>query len=195
MGRIFCLVGKSSTGKDTIYKKLLMRTSLKLKKLVPYTTRPIRQGEEEGVEYHFTTVEEMERLGKENKIIEIRCYDTIHGKWYYFTVVDSQINLDKNDYLIIGTLEAYVMTRDYFGADKVVPIYIELEDGERLSRALRRERKQKNPMYQEMCRRFLADTKDFSQEKLDEAGITKYFYNNNLKDCLKEIEGYIKDFR
>lgn len=195
MGRIFCLVGKSSTGKDTIYKKLLMRTSLKLKKLVPYTTRPIRQGEEEGVEYHFTTVEEMERLRKENKIIEIRCYDTIHGKWYYFTVVDSQINLDKNDYLIIGTLEAYVMTRNYFGENKVVPVYIELEDGERLSRALRRERKQKNPMYQEMCRRFLADTNDFSQEKLEEAGITKYFYNNNLKDCLKEIEEYIKDFR
>lgn len=195
MGRIFCLIGKSSTGKDTIYKELLTSKSLDLKKIVPYTTRPIREGEEEGVEYHFTTVEGMKRLKEENKVIESRYYDTIHGLWYYFTAKDSQINLEENNYLVIGTLESYVMTRDYFGEDKVVPIYIELEDGERLDRALQRERKQKQPMYQELCRRFLADTRDFSKEKLDEAGITKYFNNYNLKKCLKEITEYIKSFR
>lgn len=195
MGRIFCLIGKSSTGKDTIYKELLASKSLGLKKIVPYTTRPIREGEEEGVEYHFTTVEGMKRLKEENKLIESRYYDTIHGPWYYFTAKDSQIDLKENNYLVIGTLESYVMTRNYFGEDKVVPIYIELEDGERLNRALRRERKQKQPMYQELCRRFLADTKDFSKEKLDEAGITNYFNNYNLKKCLKEITQYMKSFR
>ena len=57
MGKIFCLMGKSSTGKDTIYKELLQNEELSLKRIVPYTTRPIRVGETEGVEYHFTDEE------------------------------------------------------------------------------------------------------------------------------------------
>lgn len=133
----------------------------------------------------------MEQLQAENKIIECRSYNTMHGIWYYFTAKDSQIELEKYNYLVIGTLESYVKTRDYFGADKVLPVYIELEDSERLTRALKREKKQKEPKYEEMCRRFLADTKDFSKENLDRAGVTRYFDNHNLKACLREIIEYI----
>lgn len=195
MGRIFCIVGKSSSGKDTIYKKLLENQSLQLKRIVPYTTRPIRAGEREGVEYHFTTVGMMGQLQSENKIIECRSYDTVYGMWYYFTAKDSQIELEKYDYLVIGTLESYIKTRDYFGEDKVVPVYIALEDGERLSRALEREKKQSQPKYEEMCRRFIADARDFSKENLDKAGITKQFDNDNLKGCLREITNYIKSYK
>ena len=46
-------MGKSSTGKDTVYKQLLKNPFLQLKKIVPYTTRPIRAGETEGEEYFF----------------------------------------------------------------------------------------------------------------------------------------------
>lgn len=191
MGRIFCIIGKSSSGKDTIYKKLLKNPALGLRKIVPYTTRPIREGERDGEEYHFSTGEELERLRKEGKIIECRSYDTIYGIWYYFMVKDERINLEKEDYIIIGTLQSYQMTRNYFGSDKVVPIYIELEDGERLSRALRRERRQREPKYEEMCRRFLADCRDFSPENLREAGIDKIFYNHSLKACIEEIIEYI----
>lgn len=192
MGRIFCIIGKSSSGKDTIYKKLLDCSELGLKDIVPYTTRPIRAGEREGVEYHFVTVEIMEQMRAENRIIESRFYDTVYGRWYYFTAKDSQIELDKDDYLIIGTLASYIKTRDYFGEDKVVAIYIDLEDGERLSRALGRERKQSQPRYEEMCRRFIADAKDFSKENLDAAGISRYFDNHNLKECLNNIIDFIK---
>lgn len=191
MGKIYCIVGKSSTGKDTIYKSLLENEELKLKRIVPYTTRPIREGEREGVEYHFTDVSTLELLQKEKKIIEHRAYQTVYGIWNYFTVKDEQINLEKNSYLVIGTLESFQMTREYFGADKVVPIYIALEDGERLTRALNREKNQKEPKYEEMCRRFLADCRDFSEEKLKEAGIVKIFYNNDLQMCLKEITDFI----
>lgn len=195
MGRIFCIVGKSSSGKDTIYKRLLKKQSLRLKRIVPYTTRPIREGEQEGVEYHFTTVEMMQKLQAEDKIIECRCYDTVYGKWYYFTAKDSQIELEKNDYLVIGTLESYIKTRNYFGEDKVVPVCIALEDGERLSRALKREKKQSQPKYEEMCRRFIADAKDFSKENLEKAGIIRQFDNCNLMGCIKEIEDYIKSYQ
>ena len=69
---------------------------------------------------------------------------------------------------------------------------IELDDGVRLQRALNREKKQKVPKYEEMCRRFLADSQDFSAENIKKAGITKSFYNDNLKHCTKEIIQYIE---
>lgn len=194
MGRIFCIVGKSSSGKDTIYKKLLINPILQLKRIVLYTTRPIRAGEQEGVEYYFTKVEVMKRLQEDSKIIECRSYNTVYGIWYYFMVKDGQIDLAQNNYLVIGTLESYTKIRDYFGQNKVVPIYIDLDDGERLTRALQREKKQREPKYEEMCRRFLADAKDFSIEKLEQAGITKHFYNNNLNACLSDITTYILSF-
>ena len=187
MGKIYCIMGKSSTGKDTIYKRLLEREELGLHKIVPYTTRPIREGEQEGVEYHFTDVATLERLRDENRIIECRAYQTVHGIWYYYMVKDAQINLQNNDYLIIGTLESYVMVRDYFGEKQVIPIYIEIDDGERLTRALHREKMQTEPKYEEMCRRFLADCEDFSEEKLEEAGIKTRFENNDLENCMLQV--------
>ena len=191
MGRVFCIFGKSSSGKDTIYKRLLQDTSLHLRRIVPYTTRPIREGEQEGVEYHYTTIERMAQLQEENKIIECRSYDTVYGAWYYFMAKDSQIDLQKNDYLVIGTLESYTKIRDYFGEDKVIPIYIDLDDGERLSRALEREKKQSQPGDEEMCRRYLADAKDFSSDNLRRAGIIVKFDNYDLKTCLDEVVAYI----
>ena len=192
MGRIICLMGKSATGKDTIFKEILKVGTLDLKTIVPYTTRPIRVGEVEGVEYHFTDEEGFQKLLSEGKIIEDRKYDTIHGLWRYFTVADENLDLENNDYCLIGTLEAYVHIRDYFGPEKVVPVLIELDDGERLSRALNRERTQEHPKYEEMCRRFLADSKDFSEDKIKEAGISKRFYNQESNECLKEILEYLK---
>ena len=188
MGKIFCIMGKSATGKDTIYKKLLQNSELGLKRIVSYTTRPIREGEKEGEEYHFTDVKNLELLKEQGKIIECRSYDTIHGIWNYFMVKDNQIDLTQNDYLVIGTLESYLKIKDYFGEDHVVPIYIELEDGERLTRALDREKTQSKPKYEELCRRFLADCQDFSDEKLKEAGIHRFYVNNDLENCLSEIE-------
>ena len=195
MGKVFCIVGKSSSGKDTIYKKLLSNATLQLKRIVLYTTRPIRAGEQEGVEYYFTEEKEMQRLQNDNKIIECRSYNTIYGIWYYFMVKDNQIDLAQFNYLIIGTLESYIKIRGYFGQDKVVPIYIDLDDGGRLMRALRRERKQYEPKYEEMCRRFLADAKDFSIHNLEQAGIIKRFCNDNLNVCLSNIEAYILSFQ
>ena len=78
--------------------------------------------------------------------------------------------------------------RDHFGSGRVVPLYIETEDGIRLRRALRREEKQEKPNYQELCRRFLADSADFSDERLREAGIgVRYTNNDELADCIGRI--------
>jgi len=98
----------------------------------------------------------------------------------------------RKSYLGIGTLESYTQLKNYYGEEKIAPIYIEVEDGERLKRAIAREEQQKTPKYEEMCRRFLADAQDFSEEKLQEAGITKRFYNTELESCIKEIKNYIQ---
>lgn len=191
MGKIVYLMGKSSTGKDTIYRELLRKNTFTLKKIIPYTTRPVRIKEQNGREYFFTDEQGYEKLMQNGKVIEQRTYHTYHGIWRYFTVDDGQVDLQNESYICIGTLESYVSTKAYYGENVMIPVLIELDDGERLQRALNRERKQEHPKYEEMCRRFLADSEDFSEEKIDGAGIEKRFYNENLEQCLKEIRDYI----
>lgn len=191
MGKIYCICGKSSTGKDTIYKRIMADEALNLKTIVPYTTRPIREGEQNGREYFFVDDAEAGRLEAEGKVVESRAYNTIHGIWKYMTVDNGDIDLSNNDYLIIGTLESYLDCRDYFKEDNICPIYIEVDDGIRLERALMRERKQENPRYEELCRRFLADANDFSKEKLAKAGIKESFVNDNLEECIDKVKNFI----
>lgn len=191
MGKIFYIMGKSSTGKDTIFRNLLKKNS-RLNKIVPYTTRPIRAGETDGVEYHFTDEDGLQKIKNEGRLIEIREYNTCHGVWKYFTVADENLDLENADYIMIGTIESYMSVKKYFGSDIVVPLLIELDDGIRLQRAIDREKKQREPKYEELCRRYLADAKDFSADRIKEAGIDRSFYNGNLKNCLNEIMEYIQ---
>lgn len=186
MGSIYCIMGKSSSGKDTIFKLLLAREDLQLNRIVSYTTRPIRSNEKPGEEYNYVSIQEKDKLLEDGKVIEIRKYDTVHGPWFYFTVDDGKIDLENNDYLVIGTVESFTKIRDYYGDDVVLPIYIEVDDGLRLSRALERERQQASPKYEEMCRRFLADQQDFSKEKLKAARVSNLF--NNDEDSVKTSE-------
>lgn len=191
-GKIYYVMGKSSSGKDTIYKELLGDKSLNLKTIVLYTTRPIRFGEHDGVEYHFTDEATMREFERQGKLVELRCYNTVHGKWYYFTVDDGQVDLERRSYVGLGTLESYAAMCKYYGNDVMVPIYIEVEDGVRLERALYREKQQKEPKYAEMCRRFLADIIDFSEENIQKCGIVKRYQNNILEDCVSMIKEDIR---
>lgn len=195
MGKLFYIMGKSATGKDHIYRALIADPSLALHPVVLYTTRPKRSGETDGIEYHFIDQETLGSLRDAGRIIEERMYRTVSGPWYYATVDDGRISLAQENYLTIGTLESWLKIRDYFGPDHVVPLYIETEDGLRLTHALRRERKQAHPNYAELCRRFLADTEDFSEEHLAAAGITRRISNNGtLEECISSVHNYILQF-
>ncbi|MBR1643354.1 MAG: guanylate kinase [Butyrivibrio sp.] len=192
MGKIFLLMGKSTSGKDTIYRNIIEDESLFLKKVVPYTTRPQRSGETDGVQYFFKTEEQYQALKASGQIIEERTYHTNYGEWRYFTVDDGQIDLTDGDYLVIGTLESFCYIRDYFGKENVVPLLIDVEARIRLERAMKREGKQENPRYDEMCRRFLADEEDFSEDKLGAAGVSTRFPNNDrIEDCIDSIKEFI----
>ena len=187
MGKLFCIMGKSASGKDTIFRRLTEDERLSLKKVVPYTTRPSRKGEENGRDYYFVSEDKYEKMCRERRIIERRTYQTVNGPWHYFTADDGQIDLSKGSYIIICTLEAYVQICRYYGKENVIAIYIEVEDAVRLERAFLREKSQNQPNYAEMCRRFLADCEDFSEEKLQEAGIVKRYENLDGDICYRQI--------
>ncbi|MCR5746398.1 MAG: guanylate kinase [Lachnospiraceae bacterium] len=196
MKYIFYLTGKSASGKDSIYKKLLEEKKLGLYPVLLCTTRPKREGEEEGREYHFVDEDYYSSAEKNGEVIECRTYDTIHGPWRYFTLTSS-VDEGNDYYLGIGTLESCIKLSRYFGKDRVVPIYISVEDGERLKRAIGREQNSGKPDYKEMCRRFLADTEDFSDEKLKSAGITSenIFENTELSVCIENIRRTISGYQ
>lgn len=196
---IFYLIGKSSTGKDSILNALLEDGTLGLKKIVQYATRPIRDGEAEGREYHFITLEKSAELEDAGLVIESRTYNTVYGIWKYMMVDDGRI-VPGERYAAVGTIESYAKVRDYFGTDKVFPIYIDVETGERLQRALDRERTHDNPKYAEMCRRFLADEADFTDERLEAAGlknpdgsIVHCVENNDFSVCLSRVKALIRE--
>ena len=146
-------------------------------------------------------------MQESGRIVELREYNTVYGVWKYFTADDGQIDLNSgNRYLVIGTLEAYDKFCEFYGKQHIMPIYIEVEDGLRLTRAIHREQKQDNPHYEvmcrrflakapshiSMCRRFLADSEDFSEENIAKAGITRRFSNNGeLEDCISEVKSAI----
>ena len=121
MGKIFYIMGKSASGKDTIYKELMEKMP-KFHSIVPYTTRPMREGEKDGVEYFFVDQERFDEMMDEEKIIEFRSYNTKCGIWTYFTADDGQIELWQYDYLVIGTIESYYALKEYFGDDVMVSL-------------------------------------------------------------------------
>ena len=188
--KLIYIMGKSSSGKDTIFK--ILKQQLDVNTYVMYTTRPIREGEIPWETYKYISDEEMQLYidgKKENKLVESRTYQTVHGPWTYATIADEQFDI-KEDLIMMGTLESYNKMKEHF-ENKLIPIYIEVEDGIRLERALKREKQQKQPKYMELCRRFLADDKDFSEENIKNAGIEKRFQNIQLDKCVDEIIEYL----
>ena len=189
MGKIFCLLGKSSSGKDTIFNYLVEDKDLNLKPVISYTTRPIRVNESHGKQYYFIDEARLAQYDLAGSIIEKREYKTINGTWFYCTVDDGQIDLTQQvDYLLIVTLEAYKNLQKYFGNDQIIPLYITVDDGIRLRRALKREQRQEKPNYEELCRRFLTDSADFHINKLQDCGIKKQYPNEKFHECIQNIK-------
>ena len=194
--KIIYIMGKSACGKDTIFKRL--KEELDLKSYILYTTRPMREGEKDGVDYYFISDEEMQEYidGKrEEKVLEYRQYNVVGGIWTYATIYDDQFKT-KDDLITVGTLESYVSLKNFFdkrGREDLVPVYIEVPNDIRRERAIEREKRQKVPKYAEMERRFIADERDFTEEKIEKAGIRRSnrFLNINLDNTVKKIKDFV----
>ncbi len=201
MSNFIYIMGKSSAGKDTIYQRL--KDKIDTNVYVPYTTRPIRKGEQEGREYHFIEREQFEDLQNRECVMEYRNYNVINKQgqkdiWTYATIADNQWE-KQGDFLSIGTLESYTSILKYLEEHpeknlNMIPVYITIDEQEREKRARKREETQANPNYAEMKRRLEADNIDFSEENLKKAGISdkQTFENYDLDKCVEEIVKYIQ---
>ena len=185
MNRVFCLVGKSCSGKDTLYAHILERYP-ELVPVIPCTTRPRRPGEVEGQTYHFVTEERLRQYEEEGQVVEKREYHTTQGPWTYFTL---RFALD-TDRLLITTLEGARALMDCYGPQAVRVVCLQVDDRTRLLRYVHRESRQQCPDYAEVCRRFLADQVDFSQERLDQVPRLDFIdTGGDIDSCLKQWEG------
>lgn len=182
MNRIFCLVGKSASGKDTLFPRILERCP-GLVPVIPHTTRPRRTGETDGRQYRFVSQAQLEEYEAQGLVVEKREYHTAQGLWTYFTL---RFSLDA-DRLLITTLEGARALTGCYGPGAVRVVYLHTDDHTRLLRCIAREEGQARPDYTELCRRFLADQEDFSQQRLAQfPGLRSIDTAAGIEDCLAQ---------
>lgn len=178
--KIIALFGKSSAGKDTIQKWIVSKYP-DIKSIVSCTTRPKRDYEQDGVDYHYLTTEQFTQKVLNGDMLEA----TEFRGWFYGTAIE---DLHK-DFLNIGSFNPAGI--DAILKDPrldVLPIYISVHDKIRLHRSLDRE---KDPDCKEICRRFFADEEDFNDLDFD---YTTVFNNGELSKACNQIENEISNY-
>lgn len=152
MKYIVALVGKAGAGKDAIMQRLCQGNP-DWNMIVSCTTRPMREGEIEGVNYYYLTNEEFAQKVLNGDMLEA----TYFNNWHYGTMASSL-----KDGINIGVFnpEGYDCLKEIGPSDniEVIGFYITCDDKTRLLRQLNREN---DPDVGEIIRRFSADEEDF----------------------------------
>ena len=176
--KIIALVGKSGAGKDTILKELCKNSSFH--KIITSTTRPKRDYEKQDIDYHFLTIENFSQKVLNGDMIEATSFN---NNWFYGTDIND-LREDKINVGVFNPAGIECIIED--NRLDLVIIYVTASEKTRLLRNLNRE---ENPNCHEICRRFLADEKDFSYiESLDNI----YIYQNENKNDLQGINEFIQ---
>ena len=176
MNKVYCILGKSASGKSTI-ERLLEEKGLK--RLISFTTRPMRENERTGVDYNYITIQEFENLKSNGQLLEC----TEYRGWYY-GINSSQIDMkDDRDYLAVIEPHGYRQIKEKLG-DKVIGIYITIQDKERILRALNREIK---PDVDEVVRRFMSDKDLFKNIELEVDYIFENWYSYEVVENIMKI--------
>ena len=178
---IIAIMGKSASGKDSLLKALLQEPQFKkAKPIISCTTRPIRENEINGIDYHFLTNEQFTNLVLSNRMLEA----TVFNDWCYGTSIDSLSTSGIN----IGVFnpEGCEALRQNENITLCL-IYVEAADKTRLLRSLNRE---KNPDCHEIVRRFNADEMDFCEEEIEYLEPDIFVTNNEGAD-IKHIAASI----
>lgn len=183
MRKLFTIMGKASTGKDTLTKMLHEKMELPI--ALSFTTRPMRNGETQGVEYDFITEKDFWDMHGCNLLAEYTSYDVAGGETWYYGLTREE--LEKSDYvLVIVNPDGFNQIKEIYG-DKVCSILIDAPADVRIKRYLDRDIVTETKA-EECCRRFLADQKDFKDM------VTDYIVMNigELETVYKELESKIR---
>lgn len=136
---IYC--GKSAAGKDYSFRKHL-REHPDAVPVVSYTTRPMRDGEKNGVDYHFLSNEEFDAMERNGGFLESRAYHTLAGGkpavWRYASpkLRDDQVrSVDYATVLDLNGCKSYI---HQYGRENIDIVYLYTDDGTREQRAEQR---------------------------------------------------------
>lgn len=157
MKNILILCGKAASGKDTL-KKYIIRalelSGIEFNNVVNTTTRPPREGEVDGVNYHFCSAEEMTKKILNDEMAEA----VLFNDWVYGTE-NKALSEDKLNVGIFNLegIEALRQNPNH----NIFAVYLDVEDSVRLIRYLNRENMTKEKI-NEMFRRYKADEIDFA---------------------------------
>ena len=182
---ITILCGKSASGKDTLLNELVK--SGEFESLISTTSRPMRDGETDGKEYHFVSREEFEKRLAEGKFIEHRSYNTLVGgnpdTWYYGM---EKRDLDPNkNYLVILDLEGAKAFQQVYGKDNTLAVFVEAPDAIRTDRAMSRGSFDES----EWERRLADDNIKFSEENVFEVCDTNVLnYGSDLGKLVRDFK-------
>lgn len=150
--KIVALMGEAGSGKDTILHRIMEKYPSYFNEIISCTTRPPRQGEKEGVNYHFLSVEDFIRKILNGDMLEA----TEFNGWHYGT--DSQsLTIDK---INIGVFNPEGVR--FLQEDENIELYVFYVRAAGKQHLLRQLNREENPDVDEIIRRYKADTEDFS---------------------------------
>lgn len=178
MKKVIAIMGKAGSGKDTILRKIVSRYPELFNPIISCTSRPMREGEQEGVDYYFLTDKEFEAKIDNDDMLE----NTSFNGWYY-GIDFSSLSDDKVNIGVLNPTGVRTLIRN---PDIELEVYyVQADDKTRLLRQLQRE---ENPNVHEIIRRFAADERDFSS--IDDIGFIEL--KNNYYQCLNDIPSLIR---
>lgn len=183
MYKIIAIIGKCGSGKSTLAKNICKQFNAH--DVVRSTTRPRRDNEVDGVDYKFTTLDEMAK--NILQYLDIQIFDTIDAKWAYGTNIQ-QLNDEKINVVVLN-YDAIEQIIENVGLN-ILFVFVDARDDIRLMRSIKREQ---NPNCSEICRRFLADSKINEDEYKDTIEEYDFNYinidttNKAPYDCAKEV--------
>lgn len=170
--KIIALMGKAGSGKDTVLRKLMEEYPDKLHEIISCTTRPPREGEKNGINYYFLSVEEFTEKVLNGDMIEA----TMFNDWHYGTM-KSALDSEKWNIGVFNPdgIRCLQEEKDI----ELVTYWISACDKTRLIRQLERE---ENPDIDEIIRRFKTDKEDFNLMEMDDISFSRFFVNETPKD-------------
>jgi len=184
--KIFCIIGKSASGKDSILKEILSDKRIKLTHLLEYTTRAKRPSEIEGVNYRFISKKDVDSLTSITKLY--------YNDNYYIIPYDEILKNKEDDYILITSIRGVLDLKTFFEKEidtQIIPIYIDVPEDDLIERAIKREKlKGEEGNYSEVCRRFLADKKDFDWG-LKALGSYVSFLNDDVEKCVNKVKWHL----
>ena len=183
---ILILVGKTASGKDTILNQLVKKHGYK--KIVTYTSRPMRKGEKQDVTYHFISSQEFQKMIGQGLFAEYKTYNTEFGVWYYGTALEDLEKADDKSVIIL-TPDGY---RDVVNklSKKPISIYLDANNS-----TIKKRLKKRGDDQKEAERRVSHDNDDF---KGIENEVDRIVYNNEsdtIDGAVQKILKYVSEVK